>query len=120
MRTAVVLATLLFGSSCESKASGPVERYLARGQITGMPAGTASKEIEIHHEAIPTFRNQQGKVTGMHSMPMPFEVTTATPLTGFAVGDKVSVSFEVRWDARSPLRVTALEKLPADTALTLE
>ena len=114
-----LMAALPRCSSGKSEVAG-VENYTVRGKITAMPEGPRSKEIEIHHEAIPTFRNQQGKVAGMHSMPMPFAVAPGVSLAAFDLDDKVTVTFEVVWDDRSPLHLTRIEKLPPGTTLTLE
>lgn len=113
------LAALASCSSTKPKAAP--DHYTARGKITALPpTGAKVPELEIHHETLPTFRNQQGAVSGMSSMPMPFLPDAGVSLTGLAVGDKVAFSFDVVWDDRSPLHLTQISKLPADTALTLE
>ena len=114
------LSVVIFASCGSRKPQAAGEHYTVRGKIAAMANGPQSKEIEIHHEAIPTFRNQQGKVNGMHSMQMPFAVAADISLAAFSVGDKVTFEFEVVWDDKSPLHLTRLDKLPADAALTLE
>lgn len=116
----VLVAVLLVACSRGGSQHEPGETYRIRAEIAAMPDGAASKAIELHHEAIPGFKNQQGKVSTMASMQMTFEVPSSVPLAGFALHDKVTATFEVLWDEKNPLRVTKLEKLPAETALTLE
>lgn len=97
--------------------SQPVRTYSVRGQVHVLH--TARNEIEIHHEAIPTFVDYRGEPTGMMAMIMPFGVDSGVSLRGIGPGDKVSFTIAVDW-ARSPAsRVTAIRKLPPDTPLTL-
>jgi len=118
---ALVFAVLLACSCSDSEPPPPVaETYMVRGAVTAMPDGERSKEVEIHHEAIPLFRNQQGKVAEMSSMQMSFAPTSGVLLAGVVVGDKVAFTFQVVWEDRRPLRLTKIEKLPADTKLLLE
>jgi hypothetical protein len=72
----------------------------------------------VHHEAIPEFVDRKGERSGMDSMTMPFEVAEEVPLAGVAPGDKVEMTFEVRWKDAS-LRVVRLTELPADADLRL-
>ena len=101
------------GDAQESGDSKPAS-YTARGQVMGIEGG----EIRIHHEEIPDFVSRDGKVVGMVSMSMPFAVKGAS-LEGISKGDKVRFTFEVDWEARPTTSVTAIEKLPADTAIEL-
>jgi len=117
---ALVAVALLASCRAEPKAKVADATYTARGQIVALPRSERSKEVEIHHESIPTFRNREGTVAGMMSMPMSFAPVPALSLAGISVGDKVTFTFDVRWNDRSPLVLTKLEKLPAVTELTLE
>lgn len=120
MKCALVASLLLSACSGSATQHAPADRYTVRAEIATMPSGAASTEIELHHEAIPSFKAQDGKVSTMSSMQMPFEVPTSVSLAGFSVKDKVAATFEVRWDEKNPLSLTKLEKLPAETALVLE
>lgn len=124
MKAILALALGLASATCANKTgprtAAPAATYTARGQITWMANGDRSKEVEIHHETIPTFRDRAGKLAGMPSMAMSFKVTPSAALAGFKVTDKVQLTFDVVWSDSSPLRLTKLEHLPADTALVLE
>jgi len=117
MQRALFLVAML---GCGGAKPQPAEHYTVRGEIATMPAGASSKEIEIHHEAIPAFKNEQGKVKTMDSMQMPFAVQPGVSLAAFQVGDKVTFDFDVVWDDKAPLHLTKLEKLPPETTLTLQ
>ncbi len=77
----------------------------------------AYAEIVIRHRSITDFRNREGEVVGMESMAMPFAVASEIPVEGLAIGDPVSVAFEVRWEADPVLLVTGLELLPPGTRI---
>jgi hypothetical protein len=57
----------------------------------------------------------------MNTMTMPFPVAAELSLEGIAIGDKVELTFEVRFDTEkdSPVSYEATEvvKLPAETEL---
>ncbi len=120
MKRAVLASLLLSACSGSTSRHDPADRYTVRAEIATMPDGAASTSIELHHEAIPSFKAQGGRVSTMASMQMPFEVPASVSLAGFAVKDKVAATFEVLWDEKNPLHLTKLEKLPAETALVLE
>lgn len=110
----VVVAAVVTG--CEDKRA--VDRYTVAGKIVALPAGDAAA-VDIHHERIPTYRTQDGKAKGMDAMQMSFTPVAGVSLAGLAAGDLVRFTFEVHWDAKPYLRLTAIEKLPADTPLQL-
>lgn len=94
--------------------------YTVRAEIVRLPAAPGG-ELYLRHESIPDFRNSKGAEVGMMSMTMPFGAPAALDLAGFAAGDRVAATFEVRWSApKMPLRVTRLERLPAGTALEFD
>ena len=105
-----------------SKAPGvPPQTYEVRGVVRQLPAADQpSKEILIHHEAIPSFGNMNGETVGMEAMTMPFPVVDPALCEGFALGDKVTFRFQVDWEGSPPLQLTHLEKLTADTVLSFE
>ena len=92
--------------------------YEVRGQVIDVPR-EACDNLTVHHEAIAEFRDRDGKPSEMESMSMPFLVAPGVSLAGIAPGDKVEMTFEVRWQGDVPLRVTALRELPEATALDL-
>ena len=108
-----------------AKASAPPAAdasYTLRGIIDTLPQTTGpDKYIKIHHEALPDFKNKEGKVVGMPEMIMDFEqVAPDVRLTDFKVGDVVDFTFEVRWSPRVVTRVVKMRKLEAGTVLTLK
>jgi Cu/Ag efflux protein CusF len=100
-------------------AAGPDATYAMRGEIVRLPDAEA-REIWIRHEAVPDFKDADGKVVGMESMTMPFDLAPGAGIDGLAVGDRVSFRLEMRWQGASPAVVTALEKLPAGTRLAFD
>jgi hypothetical protein len=96
----------------------PAEQYTVNGKVVAVGASARDK-IDIHHEAIPTYKHRDGKVRGMGSMVMSF-APTGKNLPTVAVGDIVRVTFSVHWDSDPGTRIEAMEKLPAETTLLLE
>ncbi|MEM8739265.1 MAG: copper-binding protein [Planctomycetota bacterium] len=119
-----VSAPLLL-TACGEEAAAPVHAaeapqavYETRGQITQLPvAGDATTSLMVRHEEIPDFLHANGQDRGMSAMTMPFPPAPTLDLEGFAVGDKVLVTFAVNWDADNVWQATGLEKLPHDTPL---
>ena len=123
--TTLTLALTLLVSACgETPAADSeptVQSYTVRGIVRALPdPARQGTDLYVHHEAIPDFVNDRGESVGMDSMAMPFPVADPTVLDGVAVGDRVTMRFEVEWDGSPPLRVVALEPLPADTVLDFE
>ena len=118
MRLACVTTALVLSIGCGNKSPG--DQYTVRGRITAMPAGEQSKELDIHHEAIPTYKHRDGQVRGMDSMVMTFAPASGVALTGLAPGDPVDMTFEVRWDEHPALVIHRIQELPPDTQLALE
>lgn len=110
-----------------SEAAGAAHTYTVRGQIVSVPsADKPLADLEIHHEAIPDFKNREGVVfenpttgvRGMKSMTMAFPVDEAVSLEGIEVGDLVMFTFVTVWGESYPeYRVTEIAELPADTEL---
>ncbi|MGE3763661.1 MAG: hypothetical protein AB7L94_15475 [Kofleriaceae bacterium] len=115
MKLALAIAFLVGFVACSSK---PADRYTVNGKVVAVGA-TATDKIDIHHEAIPTYKHRDGKVKGMASMVMSF-APTGKNLPAVAVGDIVRVTFSVHWDSDPGTRIEAMEKLPPDTKLVLE
>jgi Cu/Ag efflux protein CusF len=83
-----------------------IDVYPMRGIIEQLPSPAAPRTLIVHHEA----------TKDMESMTMAFTLDTAVPLTGLAVGDKISFRYEIDWNQHLD-HVTKIEKLPADTVL---
>lgn len=99
----------------------PDQTYTVRGQLVALPGRDASqRRIRVRHEAIPEFVGVEGEVVGMASMTMPFPLADDVSLEGLETGDKVEMTFEVRWDGSEPLRVVELRELPPGTTLDFE
>lgn len=102
-------------------ATEPDQVYTVRGEIAGLPQGSGElRQLRVRHEAVPDFVGSEGEVVGMASMTMPFPVAASVDIDDLEAGDKVEMTFEVRWDGERPLRVVEVEKLPADTVLDFE
>lgn len=115
-RRLLVLLPLALACSAPS-AAPPDASYTVRGEIVRLPPAPGG-EILIRHEAIPDFRGMNGEIVGMDAMTMPFPLAPEAKLDGLAVGDRVEFLLELRWqDARSPVAVARIAKLPAGTAL---
>jgi Cu/Ag efflux protein CusF len=116
-----LLATTLLATvvACGRSELPPADAtYTARGQVMTVP-DTAAGELVVHHETIAGFRSRAGKPEHMDSMSMPFALAPGVSLAGVAPGDKVEMSFEVRWENGPPLRIVALRELPETTVLQL-
>jgi hypothetical protein len=100
-----------------SRPAGPVQRYQVRAELLQLPEGP-NGDLLIRHEAIDGFADRDGKKIGMDPMSMPFPVAAGLSLAGFAPGDVVRCTLEVDWQERSPVKIAAVEKLPAGTKLT--
>jgi Cu/Ag efflux protein CusF len=117
---ALLVAAIVAAAACRKHEQlAPADAtYSTRGQVIEVPKDVAG-ELSVHHEAVPDFRDQEGKPSHMDSMSMPFAVAPEVSLAGIAPGDKVEMTFEVRWESEPTLRVVALHELPATTALDL-
>ncbi len=82
-----------------------------------LPEGP-NADLLIRHEAIDGFADRDGKKVGMDPMSMPFPVAEGLSLAEVHPGDVVRCTLEVDWQQRSPVTITALEKLPPGTKLT--
>lgn len=120
--TIAVLALALGPGACGRRATppdpdGPADQtYTIRGRVERLPSGAVP--IQIHHEAVPTLVDRQGKVVGMREMTMEFpDVAPGVNFDGLAQGDIVEFVMEVRWDHLPVYRIAGIRELPADTAL---
>lgn len=75
------------------------------------------KAIVVLHQAIPKFKDQEGKEVGMMAMPMPFSLSPGLDVSGISTGSKVEMTFGVFWKEANPTRILAIKKLPDDTQI---
>lgn len=119
-RHSCALAVLVVAIACGRGGTlpPPDATYTVRGQVLEVPR-QAGGELTVHHEAVPDFRDRQGKPSSMDSMAMPFSVAREVSLAAVAPGDKVELTFEVRWEGAPTLQVVKLTELPESTQLEL-
>jgi hypothetical protein len=119
-RSAAALLLLLAVSCGADKPAAPPERYEVKGEVMRLPSAD-KPEILIRHEAIPTFRDEAGKVVGMEAMTMPFSLGEGVSADGLAPGDAVEFTLEVNWAAdKGPVRVVRLAKSDVIHKMDLE
>lgn len=100
-------------------AAPPEQVYTVRGRIEALPAGDKpGSSLRIEHEPIDNFVRQDGTM-GMDSMSMPFPLAQGVALEGFAKGDIIEFTFEVRWKSQPHMQLTKIMKAPAGTELHL-
>ncbi len=97
-------------------ASAKLRRYTVRAEIVSLAGDAGARRVSLRHEAIDDFADDSGKVVGMGSMVMPFDLAPGVSLQDLGPGDKVEARIAVGWSP-SLLQVEQLRKLPADTAL---
>ena len=69
--------------------------YTVKGIVKGMPGeGRAANEILVKHQPIPEFRDEDGVITGMMAMTMPFYLAEGVSLNGIKAGDSVELKVE--------------------------
>lgn len=113
-----------------ANADGPTQlvqhTYTVRGQVVTIPSAERPiDDLEIRHEAIPDYKNRDGKVNvnsrgipGMMSMAMGFPVAEGVSLEGIEPGDKVEFVFVTTWGESSlSYELTEIHKLPPETEL---
>lgn len=119
--TGLAVLVLLASAGCQREPQAPPESYRVRAQVRQVPAPDATRgEIYIRHEAIPSFKNEDGEVVGMDSMSMSFPLADVGLAADVTPGDRIEMAFEVSWHGGNPLKVTAIEKLPEGTRLAFE
>ena len=109
------LAGSLLACDADDAPAGPDGVYTTRGRVEGV----GRTALAIRHEAIPTFRDREGQVSGMGSMAMRFFYPEGLDLEGIEEGDPVELTFEVHWSVEHTLLITAIDELPAETELEL-
>jgi hypothetical protein len=93
--------------------------YTTRAVVTRLPA-SGGLYFEAHHEEIPDFVGRDGTVTGMKEMIMDFPTMhPSVDLGALKVGEKVAITFEVRYKSEPRSVITKIERLGADVTLSL-
>jgi Cu/Ag efflux protein CusF len=119
-RSAAALLLLLAAACGSDKPAAPPERYEVKGEIMRLPSAE-KPEVLIRHEAIPTFKDEAGKVVGMEAMTMPFALAEGVVADGLATGDAVEFTLEVNWALdKGPVRVVRLAKSDVIHKMDLE
>lgn len=117
--TAALTLPLGCGAPAAPPAGPPDASYAVRGEIRQLPRPEGN-EILIRHEAVPDLKDSSGKVVGMASMTMPFALGADVDRSRLAVGDRISFTLEVRWNAGDPITVTKLAPLAPGTRLDFD
>jgi Cu/Ag efflux protein CusF len=91
-------------------AAAAPDRYTLKGIVKSINA--AEREVNILHQAIPTFKNRDGEVVGMMSMVMPFGVAEGVDLGPLKPGQKIEFTFEMLWKGKAPNQITQVTVLP--------
>ena len=91
----------------------PDYQYTVKGIIRAIPAGQGpQREIIIRHEEVPDYRDDTGKVVGMHSMTMPFYLSPDLSPEGLKVGDEVEFTLATWLKPQFKELVTKIGKIP--------
>ena len=93
--------------------------YRVRGQVESVNGSGQDTRAAIRHERIEAFKDRDGKPSPMESMSMNFSLAPNVDAKALEPGAKVDIEFDVRWSSGSPLVITRVETLAADTALSL-
>lgn len=121
---ALLLPLALLAGACRDRPAGgagegsasSLRHYTVRGELVSLPEPGGTGQLSLRHEAIDEFADASGKVVGMGSMVMPFDVAAGLALGELRPGDKVEARIAVGWSP-ALLQVVELRKLPADTVL---
>ncbi len=119
LRRLVLVCTLLLGLSACDQGKEAVESYHVRGLVQEVSGSGVDARVAIHHEAVPRFKDRDGKASSMESMTMIFGFGPGVAPKDVSAGDKIIFDFEVHWSTSPALVVTKVQNLPPDTALTL-
>jgi hypothetical protein len=121
---ALLGAIVVLFSACSRRPSDPPlpradQTYTVRGLVESiLEPGKPASEFTVKHEPIDNFVDKEGQVVGMGSMAMPFTPAKGLSFQGLRPGDKVELTFEIRWKGNPYMQITHIAKLPPDTSLT--
>ncbi len=105
-----LVVSLALTSGCDAKKTQPAKAYEVTGIVKRLPTTNTSRQIYIHHQAIPDFITADGKAMGMQSMTMGFALPDGLDIAGITPETPVVFTFETHWDKRPALRITKLKK----------
>jgi hypothetical protein len=97
----------------------PTYSYRVRGVVKELSGKGVDARVALHHEAIPDFKDRDGKAATMHAMIMSFGFAESLPPSTFVPEEKVEIEFDVRFSKTPPLLITRVQKLPEGTQLVL-
>ena len=110
----VALAAVSCGRAADADA-----HYRVRGVVEQVSGSGDDARAAIRHERIEAFKDRDGKPSPMESMSMNFSIAPGVDRAPLQAGAKVDIEFAVHWSSGSPLVITRVETLAADTALSL-
>jgi hypothetical protein len=91
--------------------------FEVRGEVVQVPvADKPGSQFIVHHEAVPGFIDEEGRVVGMQAMTMYLPTAKDLKLTGLGPGDKIRFNLLVDWPNHR-VEVTRIDPLPPDTRL---
>ena len=111
----IVFIGILSAVPCLANADLPQSdfQYSIEGLIRSIPKDNQGvKELIIQHEAVPDYRDETGKVVGMHAMTMPFYLAEELPIEGLKAGDRVKFKLEAWQKPRFKELITQIEVIP--------
>ena len=120
---AFIAVALGANAACTKPPEPPAATHTVQGVVKLFPAATKpgnGKTIVVLHQAIPKFKDQEGKEVGMVPMPMPFTISSGVDVSGIALGSKVEMTFGVFWKEPNPTRILAIKKLPDDAKIKFD
>lgn len=118
-----MIAVVMIGKRVESRWQPPqppevVYIYTVRGVIDSLPeTGRPASEFRVMHEPIDDYKDKDGIIVGMGTMVMGFGIPDNEFLDGFAIGDKVEFTWEVRPRTFPKDIIVDMTKLPPDAQM---
>lgn len=110
------LALLLL--ACGSSGQPPAV-YRVRAQVVELHGSGDDRRVTAEHEAIPSFKDRDGKPSTMPAMKMAFGISPALAPAALEPGGKYELTFDAVWDRVPVLLITAASPLPPEERLVL-
>jgi hypothetical protein len=105
----------------ESGAISPADYvYPLRGQIVKIETVGPDTIATVAHEAIPSFKDRDGRAGTMPAMTMPFVLSSHIDRSQLTPKSQWQLTLEVRWSQAPGMLITEAKPLAAGTTLTLE